>query len=68
MGKNLVHVHISELNRMPPGTSTDFKPMIAALKKVGFDGYLTMEIGLGGRGIDPNVAAQKAYEYMSSIL
>jgi protein FrlC len=68
MGKDLVHVHISDVNRMPPGTQTDFRLMIDALKKENFDGYLTMEIGLVGRGVNPNYFAKKAYEYMRSIM
>ena len=68
MGKDLVHVHISDLDRLPPGSQTEFELMIDALKKVDFDGYLAMEIGLGGRGVDPNSFAKKAYEYMKKLL
>jgi protein FrlC len=68
MGKDLAHIHISDLDRMPPGTSTDFRLMVDALKKIDYKGYLSMEIGLGGRGIDPNVFARKAYEYMKPLL
>ena len=71
MGKDLVHVHVSDLDRMPPGSQTDFRPMIEALKKGGFDGYLTMEIGVvgvEGRGVDANDFAKKAYDYMRSIV
>lgn len=68
MGKDLVHLHVSDVDRMPPGFQTDFTLMIEALRKVGFNGYLTMEIGLGGRGIDPNAFAKKAYDYMKKIM
>jgi len=68
MGKNLVHIHISDVDRMPPGYQTDFRLMIEALRNIGYEGYLTMEIGLGGRGIDPNAFAKEAYDYMKSIL
>jgi protein FrlC len=67
MGKDLVHLHVSDLDRMPPGFHTDFSLMVKELRKVGFDGYLTMEIGLGGRGIDPNAFAAKAYDYMKNL-
>ncbi len=68
MGNDLIHVHISDLDRMPPGTYTDFSFFIDALRAVRYPGYLTMEIGLGGRGIDGNSFAKKAYDYMKSIL
>jgi protein FrlC len=68
MGKDIIHVHISDIDRMPPGTTTDFEFMIDALKKIGYDGYLAMEIGLGGRGIDPNSFAKRAYNYIKELL
>jgi protein FrlC len=48
MKDDLVHIHISDLDRMPPGSTTDFRLMIDKLKETGYDGYLAMEIGLGG--------------------
>jgi len=71
MGSNLAYVHLSDLNRMPPGTSTDFTLMVDALKAINYQGYLTMEIGLGGlgrEGVDPNLYAKHAYDYMKSII
>lgn len=68
MGKDLVHLHVSDLDRMPPGSHTDFTLMTEALRKIGYEGYLTMEIGLGGRGIDPNAFAKRAYDYMKKIM
>ena len=68
MGNNLIHLHISDLERTPPGTYTDFKPLVDALKKIDYKGYLTVEIGLKGRGIDSNLYAKKSYDYMKSIM
>jgi len=68
MGKDLVHVHISDLDRMPPGHATDCRLLVGALKKIDYKGYLAMEIGLGGRGIDPNAFARKAFDYMKPLL
>jgi protein FrlC len=68
MGRDLVHVHISDLERMPPGTYTDFSFLIDELKAIDYQGYLAMEIGLGGRGIDCNSYAKKAFEYIKSII
>jgi len=68
MKEHLVHIHVSDVDRLPPGSKTNFKLMIEALKNVKYDSYLAMEIGLGGRGIDPNAFAQNAYDYVKSIL
>ena len=68
MGDNLSHIHIADLDRTPPGTHTDFRPLIDALKRIDYQGYLTMEIAIGMQGIDPNLNAQIAYDYMKSIL
>ena len=68
MGKDLVHVHISDVDRLPPGQATDFRLLVDALKNINYEGYLAMEIGLGGRGVDPNAFARKAYEYMKPLL
>jgi protein FrlC len=68
MGRDLVHIHVSDLDRMPPGYATDFRLMVDALKKIDYKGYLAMEIGLGGRGVDPNAFARKAFEYMKPLL
>ena len=53
---------------MPPGTHTDFKPIIDKLKSINYKGYLSMEIALGGRGIDGSDYARKAFKYMKAIL
>jgi len=68
MSTNLINVHISDLNRMPPGTYTDFRPLIEALKEIDYQGYLTMEIGITSRGLDPDVFARKSLEYLKSIM
>jgi protein FrlC len=67
MGSDLVHIHISDKDRTPPGTYNDFRGLIDALKSINFKGYLTMEIGFVGRK-DPNGFARKSYEYMKKIL
>jgi fructoselysine 3-epimerase len=68
MAPYLAHIHISDKDRMPPGTFTDFKPMVEKLKSIGYKEYLTMEIGLGKRGTDISDYARKSLEYMNSIL
>lgn len=43
-GKELVHIHAADSNRLAPGRGhTDFRAILQALKDVGFDGALTLE-------------------------
>ena len=49
MGSHIVHVHISDRNErydcLPPGRGTrDFKAVLQALKTVGYDGVLMLEL------------------------
>ncbi len=67
MGSNLVNIHISDTDRTPPGTHSDFKSFIDALKSINYAGCLTVEGGFIGRK-DPNGFALKSYEYMKKIM
>jgi protein FrlC len=69
MGKNLKHIHISELRRMPPGQGHgDFPSLMQVLKESGYPGYVTMEIGLVGRDVQPDLFARQAYEYLKPMM
>lgn len=68
MGKNLINVHVADIDRLPPGSKNDFRPLIRALQEVGYDGYLTMEIGYDRRGNDPDVFAERSLQYLKSVL
>jgi protein FrlC len=53
MGKDLVHVHVSDRNRVLPGENrVDWIGLMQVLKECVFDGYVTMEIGLDSRSAD----------------
>lgn len=44
-GKHLFHVHFADSNRAAPGRGhTDFKPIMRALKEIGYDGYISFEL------------------------
>jgi sugar phosphate isomerase/epimerase len=44
-GPLLGHVHLADSNRLAPGQGhTDFGPVLAALKEIGFQGWLSAEI------------------------
>ena len=69
MGKDLWHLHLSDDNRLPPGAGrVDFVALIAALKEIGFDGYLTMEIAFNRRDVEPDKMARQAYSYIKPLL
>jgi protein FrlC len=69
MGKDLAHIHVSDHRRLPPGAGgTDFRPLIEALKEVGYLGFLTQEVGFASRGVNPDADAVKGLEYMRSLL
>jgi sugar phosphate isomerase/epimerase len=43
-GQRIVHVHLADSNRLPPGRGhLDFGPGFAALKEIGYDGFLGIE-------------------------
>jgi protein FrlC len=67
-GKALNHIHFADVNRNPPcAGNVDYAGVIAAAKKVGFKGYLTMEIGFNRRNVDPDDFARRAYEYIKPL-
>jgi sugar phosphate isomerase/epimerase len=69
MGKDLHHIHISDNDRLAPGQGRgDFVGVVEALKDIGFDGYLTMEIGFDRRDVEPDYVARQAYEYLKPLV
>lgn len=57
---NLTHVHISENDRGTPGRGhAPIRPTIAALKALGYDGWLTIEAF--GRGVPDLAAATRVW-------
>ena len=49
VGDVLVHCHLADSTRRQPGSgSVDFKAGFAALKEIGFSGYMAFECGLTG--------------------
>jgi protein FrlC len=68
-GKDLAHIHLADSNRLAPGDGTgSFVTLIDTLKKTGFDGYLTMEIGFNRRDVDPDDIARRAYKYVKGLV
>ena len=69
MGKDLHYVHISDVDRLPPCQGRgDFIGLVQALNDIGYDGFLSMEIGFNYRNAQPDKFAREAYEYMKPLL
>jgi sugar phosphate isomerase/epimerase len=48
-GRHIVYVHVADSNRLQPGRGhLDFRPGFAALKEVGYDGFLGIECRVDG--------------------
>jgi protein FrlC len=67
-GERLEYVHLSDRQRDAPGTHTDFTSIVASLREIGYDGWLTMEIGFDRRSVDPFGMARDAHEHVRSLL
>lgn len=69
LGKRLKHIHLADVNREPPGSGVvDYVSLVQALRDVGYDGYLAMEIGFNRRNVEPDDLARRAHAYLTSIL
>jgi sugar phosphate isomerase/epimerase len=65
-GKRLVAVHVSDCNRKIPGKGHfEFEAVFDALKKVGYDGYVTLEAILDHDYHEDLLAARKHLEKIS---
>lgn len=65
-GKRLAAVHVSDCNRRIPGKGhIDFPPIFDALKKVGYDGYVTLEAILSR---DPRRDLATARKYLEGMI
>lgn len=68
MGKDLKHVHFADYNRTAPGTGgCDFTDIMKALKKIEYDGYITMENGFPNRGSHPDSVARQSLYNLKAI-
>lgn len=64
---HLAHFHANDANMRGPGFGdTDFMPIMAALKKIGYEGYVSVEVF--DFKPDPETIASKSYEYLKKCL
>lgn len=65
-GQWIAHVHLADSNRLLPGLGhTDFRSAFAALKDVGFDGYMALECGVPAPAEE---SLKRSSEYLRSCL
>lgn len=65
-GTTIGHVHLADNTRQEPGTGDiDFKAGFAALRKIGFNGYMAFECGLSGPAAE---ALPRSVEYLRRAL
>jgi fructoselysine 3-epimerase len=68
MGGDLVHVHVSDKNRVLPGEGqVDWVGLMQVLRDRCFDGFITMEVGLDSRSADPDRIARTALAYLKDV-
>ena len=68
MGGDLVHVHVSDKNRVLPGEGqVDWVGLMQVLRECCFDGFITMEVGLDSRSADPDRIARTALAYLKDV-
>jgi len=60
------YIHFADSNRLAPGQGhIDFKSIVNTLKKIGYDGFVTVEILAQP---DPDTAAKMAIDYLRRII
>jgi sugar phosphate isomerase/epimerase len=64
-GGFLKHIHLADSNRRHPGAGhTDFKPALAALGALGFDGYMALECHVT---VELPVLLEQSAQYLRSL-
>jgi len=61
-------VHLADLDRDPPGTHHDFTDVIGALRDVGYDGWVSLEIGFNRRESQPDSLARAGHDHLRPLL
>jgi len=63
---HFIHFHANDKNLKGPGFGeVDFKPIAAALKEVGYDGYVSVEVFKFDEG--PEAIASRSLEYLKRV-
>ena len=70
MGRDLHHVHLADAGRAAPSDNgkADYRAIVAELRRLDFQGYLTMEIGFDRRNIEADRIAREAFSYIKPLV
>jgi protein FrlC len=63
-GDRLVYVHLADAYRDPPGAHHDFGGVVDTLDRLGYDGWLSLEIGFDRRESDPDGLARAGFAHV----
>jgi 5-keto-L-gluconate epimerase len=65
-GEHVAYVHFADSNRLAPGDGhLDFKSILAALREIRYDGFVTLEMLPHP---DPDTAASRGIDYLKKLL
>lgn len=65
-GKDILHVHLGDSNRFLPGHGhTDFRSGFAALKEIGYDGFMALECSVSGA---PDTAFPECIRFLKNAM
>jgi protein FrlC len=67
-GDQLTYVHLSDLDRDPPGSHRDFTDVIAGLRAIDYDGWLSLEIGFNRRESHPDGLLRAGIEHIRGLV
>jgi fructoselysine 3-epimerase len=67
-GDRLSYAHLADLNRDPPGAHRDFTPVVEALSDLGYDGWLSLEIGFNRRESNPDALVRAGLDHVRGAL
>jgi protein FrlC len=67
-GERLIYVHLADDNRDAPGTHRDFTSVVTELRSIGYDGWLSAEVGFNRREIDPDDLARRSIAHLRDVL
>jgi fructoselysine 3-epimerase len=68
MAAHLAHIHCADTDRRAPGDGeVNWRGVLQAVKDVGYEHYLTMEIGFNTRRGDPDSYAVRALSYLKNL-
>jgi protein FrlC len=67
-GGRLAYLHLADVGRDAPGTHRDFRSVVAEAQAIGYDGWLSMEVGFNRREVDPDQLARASFAHIAELL